>query len=276
MQVNNNIQLDQSPYVNLNQSLNRIATGLEITKASDDASSLAISANLTAESNAVSQSIDNANSAIALTQIGDQAISEQSNILDTVKEKLLQASTDTTSQDGRDALLTEIKDLLKNFDNIASSTNYNGETLLQNAADDQSATNGQQFQLGSSSEDIIEGGSVQSNTLGVGLSNLLNQDASTFDASTARSYLDQVDNAINTVNDFRADFGSTQNQLQSSSTNLLTQYTQTRESSSILTDIDYAKEVSNFSKQNVLAQVGAYAAAQSNNINQNVVTRLLS
>ncbi len=276
MQVNNNIQLDQSPYVNLNQSLNRIATGLEITKASDDASSLAISANLTAESNAVSQSIDNANSAIALTQIGDQAISEQSNILDTVKEKLLQASTDTTSQDGRDALLTEIKDLLKNFDNIASSTNYNGETLLQNAADDQSATDGQQFQLGSSSEDIIEAGSVQSNTLGVGLSDLLNQDASTFDASTARSYLDQVDNAINTVNDFRADFGSTQNQLQSSSTNLLTQYTQTRESSSILTDIDYAKEVSNFSKQNVLAQVGAYAAAQSNNINQNVVTRLLS
>ena len=86
---------------------------------------------------------------------------------------------------------------MKNFDNIASSTNYNGETLLQNAADDQSATNGQQFQLGSSSEDIIEGGSVQSNTLGVGLSNLLNQDASTFDASTARSYLDQVDNARN-------------------------------------------------------------------------------
>lgn len=276
MQVNNNVQLDQSPYVNLNQSLNRIATGLEVGKASDDAASLAISANLTAQSNGLSQSIDNANSAIALTQIGDQAISEQSKILDNVKEKLLQASTDTTSQDGREALLTDIQDLLKNFDNIASSTNYNGETLLQNSSEDQSATEGQQFQTGTNGEDIIESGSIQSNTLGVGLEDLLNQDPETFDSETARAYLERVDNAISTVNDFRGEFGSVQNQLESSSANLLTQYTQTRESSSILTNIDYAKEVSSFSKQNVLAQIGAYAAAQSNNINQNVVTRLLS
>jgi flagellin len=275
MQVGNNVQLDQSPYLNLNQSLNKIATGLEVEKASDDASSLAISDQLTAEANGLSQSIDNANSAIALTQIGDQAISEQSNILDTVKEKLLQASTDTTSQDGREALLKDIKGLLENFDNIASSTNYNGQTLLQNSPDDTSASNGQQYQTGTDGENVIESGSVQSNTEGVGLADLLNQDASTFDASTARSFLDRVDEAISTVNDFRSDFGSVQNQLESSVSTNLTQYTQTRESSSILTDIDYAKEVANFSKQNVLAQIGAYAAAQSNNINQSVVNRAL-
>jgi len=276
MQVNNNIQLDQSPYLELNQSVNRLATGQAVEKASDDASALAIATNLNVEASGISQSIDNANSAIALSQIGDQAIQGQSNILDTVKSKLLQASTDTTSDDGRQALLTEIQDLLKNFNDIASSTNYNGETLLQNGADDTSATEGNQFQTGTDGENTISLGSVQSNTTGVGLDGLLNQDAGSFDADTARSYLDTVDNAIDTVNDYRGEFGSVQNQLQSSASNLLTQYTQTRESSSILTDIDYAKEVSNFSKQNVLAQVGAYAAAQSNNINQNVVTRLLS
>ncbi|XPV69975.1 MAG: flagellin [Halarcobacter sp.] len=276
MEISNNVQLNQSPYLNLNQSLNRIATGLEVGSAADNASALAIATNLNVEASGLSQSIDNTNSAIALTQIGDKAIAEQSSILDTVKEKLLQASTDTTSQDGREALLTDIQDLLKNFDNIASSTNYNGETLLQNGSDDQSATQGQQFQVGTDGENIIESGSVQSNTVGVGLQDLLNQDPSNFDSSTARSFLDKVDDAINTVNDYRGEFGSTQNQLESASTNLLTQYTQTRESSSILTNVDYAKEVSNFSKQNVLAQIGAYAAAQSNNINQNIVTRLLS
>jgi flagellin len=123
MQVGNNVQIDQSPYLNANQALTRISSGLQLNSAADDPSSLAISANLKAQSSGLSQSVDNANSAIASSQIADGAIREQSSILDTVKEKLLQASTDTTSDEGRDALLTEIKDLLQNFDDIGSGTN---------------------------------------------------------------------------------------------------------------------------------------------------------
>lgn len=276
MQVSNNVQLDQSAYLNANQALNRISTGLSVNSAADDASSLAISENLKVQASGISQSIDNVNSGLASLQIGDRAIAEQSNILDQVKEKLLQASTDTTSQDGREVILNEIQDLLQNFDNIASSTNYNGQTLLQNSSDDQSASQSQQFQAGENAEDIIETDSVQSNTLGVGLDDLLAQDPATFDAETARGYLEQVDQALSTVNDFRAELGSTQNQLQSSSQNLFSQLTQTRVANSVVSEIDFAQEVSNFSKQNIIAQIGAYGAAQSNNINQSIVTRLLS
>ncbi len=109
MQVNNNVQLDQSAYVNANQALNRIATGLSINSASDNASGLAIAQNLQVQSSGISQAIDNVNSGLATLQISDGAVAEQSNILDQVKEKLLQASTDTTSQDGREALLNDIK-----------------------------------------------------------------------------------------------------------------------------------------------------------------------
>lgn len=274
MQVNNT--LDQSAYINANQSLNRIATGLEVNNASDNPASLAISENLNVQTSGISQSIDNVNSGLASLQIADQAISEQSNILDTVKEKLLQASTDTTSQEGRDEILTEIKDLLQNFDNIASSTNYNEQTLLQNSREDKSISEGLEIQAGVKSQDIIESDGIQSNTQGVGLEALLNEETGSFSSQDAREYLDDVDNAISTVNDYRGELGSTQNQLQSSSSNLLTQYTQTISASSTIQDIDYAKEVSNFSKQNVLAQIGAYGAAQSNNINQNIVNRLLS
>lgn len=276
MQVNNNTQFDNSAYLNANQSLNRISTGSEINSAADDVSGLLISENLKVQASGISQSIDNVNSGIALLQIGDQAIAEQSNILDQVKEKLLQASTDTTSDSGRESLLTEIKDLLENFDNIANSTNYNGETLLQNGSDDASASQSSQFQAGEDSNDIIESASIQSNTQGVGLTSLLNEDIGTFTSSDARGYLETVDNAINTLNDFRAELGSTQNQLQSSSGNLLSQFSQTSGASSIISEVDYAKEVSNFSKQNILAQIGAFGAAQSNNLNQNIVSRLLS
>jgi flagellin len=272
---NNNIQTYLNNDVQLNKTLERVATGLLINKAADNAASLAISENLKVQASGISQSIENVNSALAMTQIGDKAMSEQSDILDSVKKDLLQASTDTTSQEGRDALLQRVQKSLEQLNNIASQTNYNGTNLLQAKADDASATQSQEFQAGNGSSDIISTTSVQSNTQGLGLEGLVNQGSSTFTASTARSYLEKVDNALNTLNTSRADFGSTANQLQSSNRNLATQYTSTMEARSVLTDVDYAKETSNFSKQNILAQIGAMGLAQSANITQQTVLRLL-
>ncbi len=136
MQINSNSSINQDVYLNTNQALNRISTGLELNKSSDNASGLAIANNLLAQSNGYSQAIENTNSAIASTQIASNATNEQSRILDDVKQKLLQAATDTTSQEGRDTILKDIKSQLEQFDKIASSTNYNGQTLLQNTSTD--------------------------------------------------------------------------------------------------------------------------------------------
>lgn len=276
MQVNNNTQVDQSTYVNANKALNRISTGLAINSASDNSSALAIVQNLNAQTSGLSQAIENVNNGLASLQIADSAINEQSQILNQVKENLLQASTDTTSQNGRENLLKDIKSLLENFDNIASSTKYNEQNLLQKSTNEQNPSNALQFQAGEKSENIIESSSIQSNTQGTNLSNLLNQDSSSFTAQSARNYLENIDEALTIINDFRSELGTNQNQLQSSSQNLLSQYTQTNISISSIQDVDYAKEVSNFSKQNILAQIGSYSAVQANNINQNNVSKLLS
>jgi len=275
MQINSNSVLNQNVYLNANQSLNRIATGIELNQSSDNASSLSISNSLLAQSNGYGQALENANSAIAATQIASGAITEQSNILNNVKEKLLQASTDTTSQEGRDAILKDIQKQLEQFDKIASGTNYNGQTLLQKSSTDNSASDVQQFQSGLKGEQLIETSSVQSNTEGLGLTDLANQNASTFTSSEAKKYLETVDDAINSLNDTRSNFGSVQNQLESSSRNLLTQQTNTLNAASMF-DTNYAKESSNFSKQNILAQIGAFGQTQANNINQQTVLRLLS
>jgi flagellin len=275
MQIGNNSQINTDVYLNANQSLNRIATGVSINQASDDASSLAISNNLQVQTSGYSTAIENTNSAIALTQIADGAIKEQTNILDNVKEKLLQASTDTTSQEGRDAILKDVKNLLEQFDNIASSTNYNGNNLLQNSKEDNGVSESLQFQSGKENADIIESSGVQSNTEGLGLSGILNQDEGSFSASDARAILGNVDSAISGLSDIRSEFGSVSNQLESSTRNLISQKNQTIEANSVF-DTDYAKESANFSKQNVLAQIGAFAAAQANNINQQTVGRLLT
>lgn len=275
MQVNTNYALNQDVYLNINQSLNKIATGVELNQSSDNASSLSIANSLISDSNGYSQAIENTNSAIASSQIASSATNEQSTILNDVKKKLLQASTDTTSQEGRDSILKDIQSQLKQFDKIASQTNYNGQTLLQKSESDTAASDVQQYQSGIIGDNIIETSSVQSNTQGLGLTDLVNQNSATFTASDARSYLENVDKAINGLNDIKTEIGATQNQLESSNRNLLAQETSTLSAASLY-ETDYAKETSNFSKQNILSQIGAYGQVQANNINQQSVLRLLS
>lgn len=275
MQVNSNSALNQNIYLNLNQSLNRIATGVELNQSSDNASGLSIANSLTTQANGYSQAIENANSGIAATQIASGATNEQSKILDNVREKLLQASTATTSQEGRTALLKDIQSQLDQFNQIASGTNYNGQSLLQKSSTDTSASDVQQYQTGLDGSKIIETSGVQSNTQGLGLTNLVNQDSATFSATDASNFLSSIDKAMSGLNEIRSEFGSTQNQLESTSRNLVSQQTSTLNAASLF-ETDYAKETTNFSKQNILSQIGAYGQAQANNINQQSVLRLLS
>lgn len=276
MQINSyNSSLNQNIYLNANQALNKIATGVELNQASDDSSSLSISNSLLSQANGYSKSLENANSAIAATQIASSATNEQSKILDSIKENLLKASTDTTSQEGRDTILKDIKSKLEQLDKIASGTNYNGQTLLQKSSTDSSASDVQQYQSGLVGDSIIETSSVQANTQGLGLTALVNQNSSNFTSSDARNFLKTVDDAITGLNNINSEFGSVQNQLESSSRTLMSQETNTLNAASLF-DTDYAKESASFSKQNILAQIGAYGQAQANNINQQSVLRLLS
>ena len=263
---------------NLKNSLEKLSSGLRINKASDDASGLAIADKLRTQASSIGQSISNGNSAVSLTQIADKAMAEQSNILDIVKTKLIQASTDTTSDEGRDAIGKDVAKLLDQLNNIAMQTNYNGTTLLQESAGDSAAGTAAalNFQMGETATDLISTtAGTQSNTTGLTLTALDVSAAAGFDtAATARAHLDEVDSAINTLNGWRADFGSTQNQLESAIRNQMTQQTNIKAAESVIRDVDYAAESANFNKQNIIAQAGTYAMSQANAVQQNV-TRLL-
>ncbi len=149
-------------------SLEKLSTGSRINKASDDASGLAIADKLRTQATSIKQGIDNGNSAVALLQIADKSMSEQSSILDTVKAKLIQANTDTTSADGREAIRKDISKLLTQLDNIAAQTNYNGTSLLQLSSTSQDKSAGLNFQIGETEKDIISAFGIQSNTEGLG------------------------------------------------------------------------------------------------------------
>ena len=280
MKINTNVSslTAQEAATNTNNSiknsLEKLSTGLKINKASDDASGLAIADKLRTQVTSINQGVSNGNSAIALLQIADKSMAEQSKILDTVKSKLIQANTDTTSADGREAIRKDITKLLTQLDNIAVQTNYNGTSLLQASRTDTAAKTALSFQVGENSGDLISTSTVRSNTSGYALGTLKALTTGGLTKALASSNQALVDTAITTLNGYRGDIGSTQNQIESAVRNLMTQSTNIKNAESVLRDVDYAEESANFNKLNIISQAGSYAISQSNAVSQNVL-RLL-
>ena len=279
MRINTNVssltaqEAAQNTSKSITGSLEKLSTGLKINKASDDASGLAIADKLRTQATSINQGISNGNSAVALLQIADKSMGEQSNILDTVKAKLIQANTDTTSTEGRQAIGKDVKKLLEQLDNIAKQTNYNGRQLISNAAAS-GASDSHVFQVGEKATDTITMGVMSANVAGLDLTDLKTAASGTMTKGDASDAQTKVNDAINTLNGFRGDIGSTQNQVESAVRNLMTQATNVKAAESIIRDVDYAAESANFNKQNIISQAGSYAISQANAVQQNVL-RLL-
>ena len=241
----------------LSSSLEKLSSGLKINKASDDASGLAIADKLRTQATSINQAVDNGNSAVALLQIADKSMAEQSNILDTVKAKLIQYNTATTSTEGKASIIADITALTTQLDNIAKQTNYNGTTLLNTTA-------AIDFQVGEKATSTISLAATDTTSATLGVNALT---GAAGDQAT-------VDTAINTLNTARGNVGSTQNQVESAVRNLMTQATNVTAAESIIRDVDYAEESANFNKQNIISQAGSYAISQANSVQQNVLKLL--
>ena len=306
MKINTNISslTAQEASTNTNRSiassLEKLSTGLKINKASDDASGLAIADKLRTQVTSINQGISNGNSAIALLQISDKSMAEQSKILDTIKSKLIQANTDTTSVAGRTAIAKDVTKLLQQLNNIGEQTNYNGTNLLQakrttlNASTEanltaaRAAIGGLSFQIGEGTADLIKTKTINSNVAGLKLTALAKAvrtgakasagatagTTGVFTRAQASAGQKSIDSAISTLNGYRGDIGSTQNQVESAVRNLMTQSTNIKAAESVIRDVDYAEESANFNKLNIISQAGSYAISQSNATQQNVL-RLL-
>jgi flagellin len=133
----------------LNTSLQRLSSGLRINSAKDDAAGLAISERFTAQIRGLNQAARNANDGVSLSQTAEGALAEVTNNLQRIRELAVQSSNATNSQSDRDALQTEVTQLLNEIDRVADSTAFNGVKLL-----DGSFT-GAVFQVGANAGDTI-------------------------------------------------------------------------------------------------------------------------
>lgn len=242
--------------VSLNQSLQRLSSGLRINSAADDAAGLAISEGMKAQINSMNQAVRNANDGVSLVQTAEGALNEVSNILNRMRVLTTQAATNTVAQSQRSYIAGEFKQLASEITRIASATTFN-EIKLTGA----SATSIKiQVGTGNAAFDTIKivNKKMDANTLSVGTA------FGTGSGGSAQAMLAKIDSAISKVSAQRANLGASQNRLQSVINNLQVASENISAAQSRIADADIAAETANMTRANILTQAGTAILAQAN------------
>lgn len=267
LRINNNIAAFNA-YRNLSvtdgqmsKSLEKLSSGYRINRAADDAAGLAISEGLRSQIGGLKVAVRNAQDGISVVQTAEGALTETHSILQRMRDLAVQASNDgAQSSASKSAANAEFAELIKELDDIAGKTTFNGTKLLDGSF---SGT----FQVGAMAGETLSVAVSAMTAAGLSLSSL--------DLSTAASAaITSVDAAIATVSTTRANLGASQNRLEHKINNLNVAVENLTASESRIRDTDMAQEMVAFTRSQILSQAGTAMLAQANQSPQSVL-RLL-
>ncbi len=254
----------------LNQAMQRLSSGLRINSAKDDAAGLAISDRMTSQIRGLNQAARNANDGISLSQTAEGALSETTNMLQRMRELAVQAANDTNTTEDRSSLDAEFQSLVEEIDRIATSTAFNGKTMLTGSY----ASNGFIFHVGANANQVISitiagasAGALGNSTGSVAGQNILTR-------SAANSAITIMDAAVSDIDVMRGDLGAAQNRMVSTISNLQNVSENLSAARSRILDADIAQETSEMTKNNILQQAGVSILSQANQTPQLALTLL--
>ncbi len=254
-------------------SMQRLSSGLRINTAKDDAAGLSIAERMNAQVRGMNVAIRNSNDGISLAQTADGALAQVSNSLQRMRELAVQARNSTNSSSDKNSLNKEFGQLQAEITRVLGGTAFNGKKIL---GADATTLN---FQVGANT--------TTDDTVSIKTTNMATSDTtmtavtassaaidSTADSSAIGTVIDNIDKAIDDVNDTRATFGATQSRFDSIISNLQSGVENQTAARSRIMDTDFASETANMSRANVLQQAGTAMIAQANQQPQQVLTLL--
>jgi flagellin len=247
-------------YDALAQSVERLASGLRINTAKDDAAGLAVRELMRADIAVLQQGARNAQDGISLLQTTEGAMQTIDDLLVRMKQLAEQAATGTYSDAQRTIMSSEFKELADEIERIAGAEQFNGITMLN------SATGTISIVFGDSS-DSIEINKADMTKEGLSIDTL---GLST--TSSAQTALTTLDSAISGATTARADFGAKMNRLENTVSVLNVQTENLMAAESRISDVDVATEMAAMTRNQVLAQAGVAMLAQANMMPQMALT----
>ncbi|MCY7716031.1 MULTISPECIES: flagellin Hag [Bacillus] len=296
------------------KNMEKLSSGLKINRAGDDAAGLAISEKMRGQIRGLEMASKNAQDGISLIQTAEGALTETHSILQRVRELVVQAGNTGTQDKESDlqSIQDEIKALQEEVDGISNRTEFNGKKLLDGSFKGTPGTpaipptdpddpdtgtpavpasgNALVFQIGANATQQISVhiDKMSTDALGVKGANgiVANQAIKDIDvrkfADNAADATDVgfdtqlsiVDAAINQVSAQRGKLGAVQNRLEHTINNLGASAENLTAAESRIRDVDMAKEMSEFTKNNILSQASQAMLAQANQQPQNVLQLL--
>ncbi|SFU07113.1 flagellin [Kosakonia arachidis] len=286
----NNLTKSQA---SLGTAIERLSSGLRINSAKDDAAGQAIANRFTSNINGLTVAARNANDGISLSQTAEGALSEINNNLQRIRDLTVQAQNSSNSASDIDSIQAEVNQRMEEVNRVTTQTDFNGIKVLNTG----SGTSSYNFQVGAKDNETISIKLNASNSY-----NLFNATGATFQTTgqsingTARataaegfdvlsgtvtsggtvdgSPLADIDAAIKAVDSQRSLLGASQNRFESTITNLNNTVSNLTSARSRIQDSDYATEVSNMSRAQILQQAGSSVLAQANQVPQTMLSLL--
>lgn len=264
----------------VSKNLEKLSSGYKINRAGDDAAGLAISEKMRAQITGLETASKNAEDAVSLVQTAEGALTEVHSMLNRMVALATQSANATYNATNRTSMNEEVQQLQSEIDRILSTTKFNGkEIFTADAAANKltfqvSETGITDAQIGISLEimNTVSLG-VDSNSVCIGGSGTTaTTDAA--DQTRARQMIDKINCAIDKVSKLRGTFGAVQNRLEHTINNLAVSTENISAAESRIRDVDMAKEMMAYTKNNILVQSAQAMLAQANQVPQSVLQLL--
>jgi flagellin len=220
--------------------ISRLSSGSRINKAGDDLAGFAIGQRQTSTVNGLYQAARNLGDGISLTETADAALSSGSDILQRMRELSVQANNGILNSSDRANIQKEIDQLKSEFDSIAETTQFNGQNLFDGSYSGN-------IQVG---DDSAEGIKIQFGDLRKAIDEI---DVTT--ENGASDAIQNIDNALETINSSRSDLGATRNRFENAMNELQNSTIAHTRSRSAIMDTDFAADISENDKNQILSKV---------------------
>lgn len=257
----------------VSKNLEKLSSGYRINRAGDDAAGLAISEKMRAQITGLETAQKNANDGISLIQTAEGALTETHSMLNRMVELAEQSANGTYDKDvDRKNLQAEMDQLTEEITRIAKTTNFNGTTLLSGDLKDNS--DALVLQIGDSNNTHNRLSVTIGDMSADGLFSATSGKVDISDQTKAQTAIDNIKKAINTVSTTRGTLGAKQNRLEHTINNLSVSSENMTAAESRIRDVDMAKEMMDYTKNNILVQSSQAMLAQANQVPQGVLQLL--
>ena len=250
------------------KSSEKLSSGFKVNRAADDAAGLSISEKMRNQIRGINQAVSNAEDGQYLIQTAEGNMNEIHAILQRMGELATKAANDVNASEDRTSIKDELNQLQEEIDSIASKAQFNGTYLLNG---DMASAGAKYLQVGANAGENmkIEIATMTSKTLGISKETLA---VSTH--ATAAQAMSAITAAVKIVSAARSKLGAIQNRLDYTINNLENYSENLTSSESNIRDTDMAKEMVNYSKNQILQQAAQSMLAQANQSNQGVLSLL--